>query len=130
MQRNWFSVLKFHLLCLYKANLQVEKVESFIPGMYEGHYLQNGEYIKDVISIRRLSEVSVVFLIERQILRGSVELQGTTTSLAESEKWISALHTGTRQLLCDKLLRVFSFVPERFSLYFEEREYYKTAKLN
>lgn len=130
MKRNWFSLLKFNLLSLYKGCLQMERVDSFIPGIYEGHYMRNGEYVKDVVSIRRLSDISVVFLVERQLLQGGVELRGATTSLAENEKWISSLHNGTRQLVCDRLSRVFSFVPERGSLYFEDREYFKTARLD
>jgi hypothetical protein len=130
MKRNWLNIIKYHLLCLYKGSLQIEAVNAFIPGIYEGIYPHESENLKDIITIRRLSEVSDVFWVERRVLRGSVEGNGSVTSLAETEQWISALHHSTRQLVCGTEYRVFSFLPEKRGMYFEDKEYIKTAGLN
>ena len=130
MKRNWLNIIKYHLLCLYKGSLQIESVSTFIPEIYEGIYPRESENLKDIITIRRLSEVSDVFLVERRVLRGSVVDNGSVTSLAETEQWISAFHHSTRQLVCGTEYRVFSFLPEKRGMYFEDKEYVKTAGLN
>ena len=72
MKTSWLSRLRFMLLSHYKCALQDLRMDSFIAGIYEREYKYGNALAKDVLTIRRLSQVTDLFEVERRIFRGAV----------------------------------------------------------
>ncbi len=129
MKTSWLSRMRFMLLSLYKSALQDQRMDSFISGIYEREYKYGTILSKDILTIRRLSEVTDLFEVERRIVRGAIEEGAGLDKLCQSEKWIAAYHVPTHQLVQGVSHKICSFSPERDLLFFENKEYWKTDQL-
>jgi len=129
MKTNWLLLFKFILFSRYKKGLQDHRTDSFIAGIYEREYKYGDSQARDVLTIRRLSQVTDLFQVERRVVRGPVAEGEVTEQLCRTEKWIAAYHITTRQLVQGVSHKIFSFAPERALLLFENKEYRKTVSL-
>ena len=129
MKTKWLSCLKLTLLSFCKSALRDHRVDSFIAGIYEREYNYGSAMAKDTMTIRRISEVTDLFEIERRVVRDSVQDEEATAELSRTEKWIAAYHAPTHQLVQGVSHKICSFAPERDVLFFENKKYWKTGIL-
>jgi hypothetical protein len=129
MKRSWISRLKLILLYQNNCVLKNEQINSFIPGIYEREYKYGNVPVKDTLTIRRLSEVTDLFQVDRQVIGGPVEGAEGAEKVSRTERWIAAYHLPTRQLIQGVSHKIFSFSPESDVLYFENKQFWKTAIL-
>lgn len=129
MKTKWFLVVKYLLLMGYKRGLQDQGTDNFIAGIYEREHQYGSCLIKDILTIRCLSQITGLFQVERKTIRGLSEEGEPADQLCKTEKWIASYHVGTHQLVQGISHKICSFVPEMEMLLFENKEYQKTARL-
>jgi hypothetical protein len=130
MKINWLLLVKYLLLSSYKSKIQQAHADAFVAGVYEKEHRYAGFLTRDTITIRCLSEITGLFIVERRTVRGIDEDHSSGEQICTSEDWLAPYHSTTHQLVSATSDRTCSFVPEAGLLLFDNKQFRKTGNLS